>query len=215
VDATTSPDPLRLGECPSCGYALEGLAPQGRCPECGGRYDQSAVVLHGYAAGRFADVATARPWHAAGIAGAWVLLFLLWVRDWVRHGRRDEFGMYCAVVGVAWLGWTLWKRWTRDMPGLVQVRLNASGARYVKNPLPGKRPGGTLIPWRDVAGVSIEPAEGGMVRLRLAGRKSFWNGSEVALEAELRCTPEQAGALRERIGAWREADAAEREAAPT
>jgi uncharacterized OB-fold protein len=45
-------DPLRLQKCPKCGYALEGLAPEGVCPECGASYDQSEVVLHGYGAGR-------------------------------------------------------------------------------------------------------------------------------------------------------------------
>ena len=40
-------DPLRLSHCPGCGYALEGLAPEGVCPECGAPYDQSEIVLHG------------------------------------------------------------------------------------------------------------------------------------------------------------------------
>lgn len=212
VDATTSLDRLRPGECPSCGYALEGLAPEGRCPECGGRYNQFAVVLHGYAAGRFADVATARPWRAAGIAGAYVVV-LIWVYQKTAHGR-DSFPIYCILAAAAWLAWMLWKRWTRDMPGQVQVRVSAYGARLVKNPMPGEPQTGTVTPWRDVGDVSLDATGQGLIRFRLLRRESLWWSPDVALDAELRCTPEQAASLRERIAAWRAEETREREELP-
>ena len=67
-------DPLRLEHCPACGYALEGLAPEGVCPECGVAYDQTEVVLHGYGAGRRGDVATARPGVAVAVGASYVLV---------------------------------------------------------------------------------------------------------------------------------------------
>src|SRR6185503_11178562 len=39
---------LRHTVCPSCGYPLNGLPPEGTCPECGCSYDDREVVLYGW-----------------------------------------------------------------------------------------------------------------------------------------------------------------------
>ena len=46
----------RLERCPQCGYELQGSPPTGICPECGGLYDCSRIVLHGYARRPFARI---------------------------------------------------------------------------------------------------------------------------------------------------------------
>jgi hypothetical protein len=44
-------DPLRLARCTECHYRLDGLPPEGICPECGQAYDQESVVFWGWASG--------------------------------------------------------------------------------------------------------------------------------------------------------------------
>ena len=42
---------IRLPNCPQCDYALQGLPPAGRCPECGFEYDEQTFVLKGMSRG--------------------------------------------------------------------------------------------------------------------------------------------------------------------
>ena len=89
------------------------------------------------------------------------------------------------------------------MSGLVQVRLGPGGASQANNPAPHKRKTAKVTPWRDVTGVSVRPVGDGAVRLRFEGRKTFWKGNWFPVDAEVRCTSEQAAALEQRIAAWR------------
>ena len=201
ADPATSPDALlRLTHCPGCGYALDGLAPEGTCPECGGLYDQSVVVLHGFGRG---GIATARPAAAVFAVVTYAACAWLWIRDWLKSGGRDLIAFLWAAGLTASLAWGVWKRWGSDMPGLVQVRLGADGASQLNNPGAGKIPRARPKPWRDVTDASVRPAGGGTVRLRIVGPTTFWRGTKYPVDAELRCTPEQAAALRARIAAWR------------
>jgi hypothetical protein len=208
VTHVSAVDPLRLSHCPGCGYALDGLPPEGTCPECGGPYDQSAVVLHGFGAGQHSNLATARPGMAL-VVGLLCVGYVWWgVHDWLRGGR-DTSTLFWVVVLLVWVAWSIWKRSTSDMPGLVQVRLGAYGALQVNNPAAGKANLGKVTPWRDVTDVSLRPARDGTFRIRMLRRISFWRARQYPVDAEVPCTPEQAAALEQRIEAWRSADFAD------
>ena len=203
MDVPSPPDPLRLSNCPGCGYALEGLAAHGNCPECGDPYDQSVVVLHGFGAGRQSSIATARPREAAITAGVYAIVLCFWIVEWRRKGRLDAYGIIWLVALLAWLVGGLWKRWRTDMPGLAQVWLGADGVRQVNNPIPGSPKKAYLIPWREVKRVTLRPAGHGTFRIEVKGPTSFWRSTDVTVDAEVRCTPEQAATLELRIAAWR------------
>jgi hypothetical protein len=195
-------DPLRLETCPACGYALEGLAPEGICPECGEPYDQSEIVLHGYGAGGRADVATARPWVAVGLAAVYLAILLWWVRQVVRHGPDDAGDVFWPAAIALYLAWSVWKRFASDMPGLVQVRLSPRGAVQVNTPTAGRASAGTPTPWHDIAEARIRSLGDDNVRIRLAKQRTFWRGTEVVVEADVRCAGPRAQALVDRVAAW-------------
>jgi hypothetical protein len=194
-------DPLRLDRCPTCGYALEGLAPEGVCPECGVAYDQSEVVLHGYGAGRFLDVATARP-RAAVAMGAVSLAIAWWYfRDSLRNGLHPGDAFWPAFLVLS-LAWGLWKRSTSDMPGLVQVRLSSRGAVQINNPTAGPGKAAKVTPWADIAEVRIRSAAPDRLRIKLVRRKTFVRGAPVLVDADVECGAAQGQALVERVRAW-------------
>ena len=198
-------DPLRLEHCPACGYALEGLAPEGVCPECGVAYDQTEVVLHGYGAGRRGDVATARPGVAVAVGASYVLVVALGIHSWARNGRRELGDLLWPAVLAVCLAWSLWKRSTANMPGLVQVRLSPHGAVQVNNPTADRVKSGTVTPWHDIADVSIRPGAAGRLRITLVRRKSFLRGAPVLVDADVQCGEREAHALEDRVKAWQAA----------
>jgi hypothetical protein len=75
---TPQPDPVTLttlaGLCPECEYALTGLPPRGRCPECGREYDQSIIVLRGWASGELATGLGGRRRDAVPLAVSLIVL---------------------------------------------------------------------------------------------------------------------------------------------
>lgn len=116
---------LTLEHCPGCGYRLEGLPPEGICPECGGAYDQSAIVLHGWACGHHSNLGTSRP--AAAVGWALFAVVALWfsTRQW-------------NVINAVLVGWfvlnlaaMLLQRTETPHPGLVQVWLKHYGCWQV------------------------------------------------------------------------------------
>lgn len=195
---------LRLDVCPGCAYQLEGLPPEGVCPECGRAYDQKTVILYGWAAGSKADPGNARPWHAAALL-ALPLAYCVarGVRAW---GKGQSFRVVFFAALVVAIAWGLWRRFTSFEPGLAQVRLSDAGC--VQADTTKEADEATPTPWVKVEQVKLERAGEGAWRLRLAGKASRWGGGNAYVDAEVNCTDARAAALRERIDAWRKAAAA-------
>ena len=253
---------IRLEHCPQCGYSLEGLPSEGNCPECGRGYDQSIVVLYGWGCGEHANLGTSRlsrqVWQFI-----WVGLFLGCFYFQFRLG-----GWYQNIWNMAFLGWIaigtirfVAMRAENHFPGLVQVRLDASGCmqrddlsgdsiwKHLQNlfgvvyaavvvayfgaqarrhvvadvvaglivliifiisragRLWRRRDANAMFPWSQVDAVSIESASQGHCRLRVKRRRRWLELENVIfpVDAEVKCTTEQAVELRLRIDDWRDA----------
>lgn len=191
-------DPLRLTHCPGCGYQLEGLPPAGTCPECGRGYDPGIVILHGYARGGYADLATARP----GVAVVLTLLYGLMVLKWLTRSGADPFNLLCVALFLPIILWGLWRRWTNDLPGLIQVRLSDEGCCQVQDPGKADANRPEMTPWSQVHDVRIEPRRGDRVWVKIKAKAPKWNVEPV--DAEVHATPEQAAALVWRVRQWRD-----------
>lgn len=198
---------LRLDVCPGCAYSLEGLPPQGVCPECGRAYDESVVLLYGWASGPKADPGNAKPWHAVALA-ALPLAYLVAraVRAW-NKGQPFRLVFFAALVAA--IAWTIWRRFTSHEPGLAQVRLSDAGC--VQADTTKEADEATPTPWDKVEEVKLERAGEGTWHLRLAGKSSWWGGATAYVDAEVKCDDARAAALGERIEAWRKAAAAPKE----
>ena len=204
--ATT--DPLRLSHCPGCGYALEGLPPEGTCPECGGAYRGGVIVLHGFGTGL-----------ATGTTRAFVTLLVVNVSAAAfmlsRSHRRERFDaidlLYPGII-VAWTAWAVWKRWRSDMPGLVRIWLSPDGAAQVNNPTagaPAPAPG-RLTPWDQIQEVRIDSFNDETAKVQMTGPTTFWRGKQT-IYADVACDRERAAAVLRQVEAWR-ADARTAEA---
>lgn len=193
--SSTGLDPLRLVICPACGYSLEGLPSEGVCPECGGGYDQSAIILHGWALGSHANLSNLSPPRAVVtvVASAFFILLLL-------ARSRQSASPVLLVVVAGWLGVMavmLWRRFTATAPGLVRVRLSASGC--AQNDQPGSSPDPIPLAWRAVGGVLLEQTHPGRYWLRIKERRAWWQRGYAPVDAEVKLEPEQAVRLREWI----------------
>jgi hypothetical protein len=200
---TSASNPLRLDLCPACGYALEGLPEEGRCPECGVEYRPGLIVLHGFGGG----ISTGRAKTAWTTATINVLVALYFVAKWYRLRRFEFFDVLYPMYLLFWTGWALWKRWASDMPGLVQIWLGPDGARQVNHPTAGAIKPGPVTPWREIGDVSIKAVNDQTIRVRLIGPTTFWKGKHV-MYAEVSYTAGRSAALRDQIIAWRAADSA-------
>jgi hypothetical protein len=115
-----------VDQCPECGYSLEGLPDEGICPECGQRYDQTMIVLHGTARGRLASLGNAAPraviWHVV-----WGVLAIACFTDVVGVGRHRTIPMILIAYGGVMAALALARRFLADRPGLVQDYLRPDG----------------------------------------------------------------------------------------
>ena len=195
---------LRLEQCPQCGYRLEGLPAEGVCPECGRAYEQTTIVLHGWSSGGRMDISTARPWVAALLG----LLYAWYVWDAVQQQRRfglsNPLAYFCPACAGVMIIWGLWRRWSSDMPGLVQVRMNADGCCQLDATRDlSKRP--ALIPWAAIHKVEIGELAQGRARLRFGSLPPWYRMQHYSIDAIVNCTPEQLRAVRAKVSAWRKA----------
>jgi hypothetical protein len=142
------------------------------------------------------------------------LLFICWsVRNLTRNGTQETMDLLAPVVVTCSLAWAIWKRSTADMPGLVQVRLSPRGAIQVDNPGGGGKGVGNPKPWRDIVGVQIRSTGADTVRIKLLSRTTFWRGTDVPVDADVRCAAPEA--LVERVKAWRSPPPGDKSPRPT
>ncbi len=119
VDAPAIPSDLLTKVCPNCAYSLDGLPDTGTCPECGRPYDQSEVILYGWARGRHENISNAK---RSRIVWLLILPFLYEFPQIIFNPVKT---LTFIVLGVSLpVAYLLFRRQSSDHPGLIQVRLN-------------------------------------------------------------------------------------------
>ncbi len=135
---TNIPDCLRTEVCPNCAYALKGSPPVGACPECGQPFNQSEIILYGWARGKHEN-----PGNAKASRLVWVLVLAILAiapsafQAWFLspHGSKS-FPLLLIVVAFLMVDKIvlmldkivmLFRRHKTDHPGLIQVRLSEAG----------------------------------------------------------------------------------------
>lgn len=128
-------DPLRLTRCMRCGYALDGLADAGRCPECGLDYDQTLVVFYGEARGHAATAATGS-WPKLLFYGCATVLYLVWGWKDIQKFRAIEKFALGTLFLLTFGPMIIWRISARRISGgsLTQCRFNAYGAVQCDTP---------------------------------------------------------------------------------
>ncbi|HZK83008.1 MAG TPA: hypothetical protein VFC46_18130, partial [Humisphaera sp.] len=111
---------LSCDVCPNCGYSLQGLGNAGICPECGRAYDQSQVILHGWARGDHESVANAK-----GSRLVWVVICSM--SGLLLQSFQFAFNRWSILIAAAFTGvpilYLFARRQNSSHPGLVQVRI--------------------------------------------------------------------------------------------
>ena len=113
--------------CGECGYALKGLGPSGRCPECGEPFEINQIVLFGWGVGHSATPANSRRNQFALYAAAFFIFLLIqFAGDF-----RADIPTRAIVCGIIVIGFTI--SWFRRRSAMLaagaplQVRLASWG----------------------------------------------------------------------------------------
>jgi hypothetical protein len=213
VPADMADDLLRATACARCGYDLNGLPlPSGTCPECGRPYGGIEVCLYGYGAGSKRTDWTRRPltrrqlaWRWTWSAGIVAALLACWPLRWLFGGMYWEW-LTSIAVGLAIVTW----RGLGEQPlDAVQVWLTPAGVKQLNRrwgPIPYDRiDRAKPVPWRKVRRADVRPHGDGEVQVTLSNDAPFWLPERNYVEAVVRCAPDAAVALRQRIESWRAA----------
>src|SRR5687768_12624282 len=150
MSMTDGSDRLSLGDCPGCGYALQGLPETGTCPECGRAYDNEVIVLHGWGRGARANMFNAVPGKVVRLAVPQLLVPLALAAI----GAPPVIIVAIFGVSVAISGYILWKRSNTPLPAPVQVHLSSEGCVQLDNP--SSRYNERVKPWHRIGVVRVQ-----------------------------------------------------------
>jgi len=163
VDSTAQ-EFVRLKFCPDCGYRLEGLATDGRCPECGAQYTSQDIVLYGWK--ERVDKVSMIFGLGTSVCGA-VGLIIGGVIIMMAPGS-DQIGWLIVIIGIIVLGTTIW-RWYRineaigESAGPWQLRLVPRGYALRYGPGTAK-----LTDWGPKMTVRFESSIDGFCAIHIA-----------------------------------------------
>jgi hypothetical protein len=194
-------DPL----CGNCGYLLTGLQRGSLCPECGTSCPDDEIVLPGWGAGPYENLATAAPsrlWWVALSSLLW--LACLWsqvIESFVHHRLAPAAGWTAIIVGAAAL--FLYRRWklVTDFGCTAHLRLSPKGLGQRQGFGPLK-----LTPWASDLKVKLTPRPRsahliGAWRLR-PGQRSDPKQHHWIIAFEFECSTAQADHLRALVQRW-------------
>lgn len=186
--------------CGECGYALRGLPPAGKCPECGNDYASDEIAIFGHAFGNRATPANAKPVRAILLLLIMLLAFAPNVAHTLDRALIDPRPIYlvpvlalAAVLGIHVYSWFAARSRTR-MPS--QLRLSSRGLR--------QRDGAgsvRLRPWSKVRKLKVIEAGADRVRIVISSKRLLPFPGDMA-SFEFRCNEEQATALTIQMNSW-------------
>jgi hypothetical protein len=188
--------------CGNCGYLLTGLPSGGICPECGCEYDESELVIAGWAAGPHESVETATPkrvWRAAllSLGFVWAQIFI----DLLQHRLTDALE-WCGC-GIVLLAWFFYRRWMliNEFGYTAHVRISPRGIAQRQGFGPVN-----LLPWAANLKFSLTPRPGGIQLLSVSrvglDKRSQKQTKQWPIAFDFECSSEQADHLRKVLAAW-------------
>jgi hypothetical protein len=192
--------PFRTPVCPGCAYALDGLPAESPCPECGRPADRGELVLVGEATGDKANFRNASGRRALRNLGFIPILLVLLLGDKLTKGWSRLHVFDWAMLAVL-AGYVIAATVMLQIEPRTQVRLSPAGCRQCDSDADAED--APVTPWREIADAGVHVARDKAVTLRFVRCGRRWVNRDVLVDAEVRCTPEQAQFLATRIYLWR------------